>query len=132
MRLLAGTGILTAAPPLLGVSDKLLRLTSKAMMLSAGASPMRTCVLFAVAVPGVGVGLAESPLPPPPQPMARNRPAIRVRARPALPADFTLLFCTANIPNLLEFLKLGIQSRKALVLLAQIPPPMHRRTLLVL
>src|SRR5262249_27247830 len=53
-----------------GVSESAETETSKAMTLSAGASPKRTCVDV---VPGAGVGVgpgAMEALPPPPQPAA--------------------------------------------------------------
>src|SRR5262249_25714799 len=69
MRLLAGTATLIAAPPPAGASESAETETSKAMTLSAGASPKRTCVDV---VPGAGVGVgpgAMEALPPPPQPV---------------------------------------------------------------
>src|SRR5579864_269267 len=73
MRLPAGTATETGAPPPAGVSDNDDTETSKAITLSAGASPKRTCAELAAAPPGVGVGLGLEATddPPPPQPEAR-------------------------------------------------------------
>src|ERR1051326_165037 len=68
MRLLAGTVTETGAPPPAGASEQDDTETSKAMTLSAGASPKRTCAEFAPAGVGVGLVLDERPDPPPPQP----------------------------------------------------------------
>src|SRR5262249_3803817 len=79
MRLLAGTATVIDAPPAAGVSESAETETSKAITLSAGASPRRTC---ADVVPGAGVGVgpgAMEALPPPPQPELR---AIATNTRP--------------------------------------------------
>src|SRR5579859_3677326 len=70
MRLLAGTATETAAPPPAGVSDNEDTDTSKAITLSAGASPKRTCVDVVPAGVGVGLALLATAPPPPPQPTA--------------------------------------------------------------
>src|ERR1700722_16951455 len=69
MRLLAGTETVIAAPPDAGVRDSADTETSKAITLSAGASPKRTCAELAPAAGvGVGPGLDAMDDPPPPQP----------------------------------------------------------------
>jgi hypothetical protein len=69
MRLLAGMVTETAAPPAAGVSDNDDTETSKAITLSAGASPKRT---WEEVVPAAGVGVGPDAMddPPPPQPAA--------------------------------------------------------------
>jgi hypothetical protein len=69
MRLLAGTLTVTGDPPPAGVSDSAETDTSKAITLSAGASPKRTWV---ETLPGGGVGVgppAMAEFPPPPHPL---------------------------------------------------------------
>ena len=86
MRLLAGTGTATGEPPPAGVRVNADTETSKAITLSAGASPKRTCVDEAV-VPGVGVGVGlEARDDPPPQPAARAMiaPSMKVDASLAI------------------------------------------------
>src|SRR6185312_7352025 len=86
MRLLAPTGTFTAAPPPLGVRLSEETLTSKAITLSAGASPKRTCVLLALpGAEGVGVVVPE---PPPPQPTANTSDATITKARAARLTDW--------------------------------------------
>src|ERR1051326_6086650 len=78
MRLLAGTVTTTGEPPPAGVSDSAETETSKAITLSAGASPKRTWAEDAPG-PGVGAGLV-TPDPPPPQPVARTSAATTMHA----------------------------------------------------
>src|SRR5579859_1609793 len=79
MRLLAGTLTATGEPPPAGVSERAETETSKAITLSAGASPKRTC---AEEVPGAGVGVgpALEAAPPPPQPVDKASAAITMHA----------------------------------------------------
>src|SRR5882724_12329134 len=78
MRLPAGTATETGAPPPAGVSDNEDTDTSKAITLSAGASPKRTCAELAPAV-GVGVAPGATDDPPPPQPEANAISADSIR-----------------------------------------------------
>src|SRR6266853_4085995 len=78
MRLLAGTVTVTGEPPPAGVSDNADTDTSKAITLSAGASPKRTWAEFAPA--GVGVGPAWAAEDPPPQPAASAIIATNMKA----------------------------------------------------
>src|SRR5258708_32685270 len=78
IRLPAGTATETGAPPPAGVSDNEDTDTSKAITLSAGASPKRTCAELAP-TPGVGVGPAVIDDPPPPQPEANAMSAASVK-----------------------------------------------------
>src|SRR5690349_361271 len=99
MRFLVPTGTFTAAPPPLGVRLSEETLTSKAITLSAGASPKRTCVLLAL--PGVEeVGVV--PEPPPPQPTANASDATITKARAARLTDWeTDFMLMKRISNLL-------------------------------
>src|SRR5215472_2448990 len=85
IRLLAGTLTVTGDPPPAGVSDNAETETSKAITLSAGASPKRTWVDV---VPGAGVGVGpfatgELP-PPPPHPTESASIATSVKANASL------------------------------------------------
>src|SRR5258708_37283052 len=71
IRLPAGTATETGVPPPAGVSDNDDTETSKAITLSAGASPKRTWAGLAPRPPGVGGGVEGTHDPPPPPPEGR-------------------------------------------------------------
>src|SRR5260221_13132330 len=82
MRLLAGTVTVTGEPPPAGVSDNADTDTSKAITLSARASPKRSWAEFAPA--GVGGGPAVAGEDPPPQPPARASIVTNMEAKTKL------------------------------------------------
>src|ERR1044071_13528 len=81
MRLLAGTVTAIGEPPAAGVSDSEETETSKAITLSAGASPKRTCVDVVPAGGGVGLALLTTAPPPPPQPTASATSATSMKVK---------------------------------------------------